>query len=78
MRLAWAKGTQSPASTLRTRRSPAQRASTSGMMFGPYHLLDVLGEGGFGVVFLAERRRADRAAGGGSRIIRPGMDSRAR
>ncbi|MBX3359674.1 MAG: serine/threonine protein kinase [Phycisphaeraceae bacterium] len=43
---------------------------------GPYRLLSVLGEGGFGVVYLAERREpmVQRVA---VKIIKPGMDSRA-
>jgi CHASE2 domain-containing sensor protein len=43
---------------------------------GPYHLIDVLGEGGFGVVFLAERRSpiVQRVA---LKVVKPGMDSRA-
>ncbi len=47
-----------------------------GQWIGPYKLLDVIGEGGFGVVFLAERREPmiQRVA---LKIIKPGMDSKA-
>jgi serine/threonine protein kinase/Tfp pilus assembly protein PilF len=43
---------------------------------GPYTLLEVLGEGGFGVVYLAERREpmVQRVA---LKVIKPGMDTRA-
>src|SRR5262247_3293979 len=46
----------------------------SGDMIGPYKLLSILGEGGFGVVYLAERREpfVQRVA---LKIIKPGMDS---
>jgi serine/threonine protein kinase len=42
---------------------------------GPFKLLNVLGEGGFGVVWLAERREpmVQRVA---LKVIKPGMDSR--
>ncbi|MFO0858133.1 MAG: serine/threonine-protein kinase [Phycisphaerales bacterium] len=42
---------------------------------GPYTLLDQVGEGGFGVVYLAERREpfVQRVA---LKLIKPGMDSR--
>lgn len=47
-----------------------------GDLIGPYKLLDVIGEGGFGVVWLAERRdpMIQRVA---LKIIKPGMDSKA-
>jgi serine/threonine protein kinase/tetratricopeptide (TPR) repeat protein len=43
---------------------------------GPYHLLKILGEGGFGVVYLAERREpfVQQVA---LKVLRPGMDSAA-
>jgi serine/threonine protein kinase/Tfp pilus assembly protein PilF len=47
-----------------------------GDSIGPYRLLSVLGEGGFGVVFLAERREpfVQRVA---LKVIKPGMDTKA-
>ncbi len=46
-----------------------------GTMIGAYKVLEVLGEGGFGVVWLAERREpmVQRVA---LKIIKPGMDSK--
>ena len=48
----------------------------TGDMVGPYKLIEVIGEGGFGEVWLAERREpmVQRVA---IKIIKPGMDSRA-
>jgi serine/threonine protein kinase/tetratricopeptide (TPR) repeat protein len=47
----------------------------TGESIGPYRLLEVIGEGGFGVVYLAERREpmVQRVA---LKVIKPGMDSR--
>lgn len=58
---------------------PAARGGGSerpGDFIGPYKLLEVIGEGGFGTVWLAERREpmVQRVA---LKIIKPGMDSKA-
>jgi non-specific serine/threonine protein kinase/serine/threonine-protein kinase len=54
----------------------AAPGSHTGDMVGPYKLIEVIGEGGFGEVWLAERREPmlQRVA---VKIIKPGMDSRA-
>lgn len=50
-------------------------APVPGEFIGPYKLLSILGEGGFGVVYLAERREpmVQRVA---IKVIKPGMDSK--
>jgi CHASE2 domain-containing sensor protein/predicted Ser/Thr protein kinase len=55
-----------------TLRDP--RRSLLGEDFGPYHLLEKLGEGGFGVVYLAERREpmVQRVA---LKVLKPGVES---
>lgn len=59
-------------------RPPRQSAhgEQPGDFIGAYKLLEAIGEGGFGVVWLAERREpfVQRVA---LKIIKPGMDSRA-
>lgn len=47
-----------------------------GDMIGPYRLIEQLGEGGFGIVWLAERTEpmVQRVA---IKVLKPGMDSRA-
>ena len=46
-----------------------------GALIGPYKLLEQIGEGGFGVVFLAEQERPVRRRVA-LKIIKPGMDTR--
>src|SRR5262245_7720118 len=46
-----------------------------GTVIGAYRLLEPLGEGGFGVVFLAEQKEPVRRRVA-LKIIKPGMDSR--
>ena len=58
--------------------SPACARATAdgpGTQIGPYTLLEQIGEGGFGVVYVAEQRRpvARRVA---LKLIKPGMDSK--
>ncbi len=54
---------------------PRQADALTGDSIGPYRLLHPIGEGGFGIVWLAERREpmVQRVA---IKIIKPGMDSR--
>ena len=51
------------------------RADAAPESIGPYHLLQVLGEGGMGIVYLAEQREPihRRVA---LKLIKPGMDTR--
>ena len=61
-----------------TASSPG-RASIGGVpggRIGPYKLLSLLGEGGFGVVYLAEQTQPVRRRVA-LKVIKPGMDSRA-
>jgi hypothetical protein len=46
-----------------------------GMMIGPYKLLEQIGEGGFGVVFMAEQTEPIRRKVA-LKVIKPGMDTR--
>src|SRR5262245_5244586 len=62
---------------IRAARKEALRAGEQpGNSIGPFRLLEVLGQGGFGVVWLAERREpiVQRVA---LKVIKPGMDSNA-
>jgi serine/threonine protein kinase len=57
-----------------TADSPAI-AEGPGTVIGPYKLLQQIGEGGFGVVFLAEQERPVRRRVA-LKVIKPGMDTR--
>ena len=57
-----------------TADSPAN-TENSGAVIGPYKLLEQIGEGGFGVVFMAEQTRPVRRKVA-LKIIKPGMDSK--
>src|SRR5262245_50672704 len=50
-------------------------AESPGTMIGPYKLLEQIGEGGFGVVFMAEQTEPVRRKVA-LKILKPGMDSR--
>src|SRR5262249_38482144 len=50
-------------------------AERPGTAIGPYKLLQQIGEGGFGVVFLAEQERPVKRRVA-LKIIKPGMDTR--
>jgi serine/threonine protein kinase len=50
-------------------------AERPGTVIGPYKLLEQIGEGGFGIVFLAEQERPVRRKVA-IKIIKPGMDTR--
>ncbi len=54
---------------------PSLAGPAPGQFIGPWKLLRVLGEGGFGTVFLAEQERPVRRVGA-LKVIKPGMDSR--
>ena len=59
------------------RRPPTSRRSTTaaGTVIGPYKLLQQIGEGGMGTVFMAEQTEPVRRKVA-LKIIKPGMDSR--
>ena len=50
-------------------------SESAGSMIGPYKLLQQIGEGGFGVVFMAEQERPVRRKVA-LKIIKPGMDTK--
>jgi len=64
---------KSPAAELRAALDDA-RDERPGSVVGPYKLLEQIGEGGFGVVFMAEEPPPQRRAVA-LKIIKPGMDT---
>src|SRR5262249_4556772 len=50
-------------------------AEKAGTIIGPYKLLEQIGEGGFGVVFMAEQQQPIRRKVA-LKLIKPGMDTR--
>src|SRR5262245_40265875 len=54
-------------------RSDHADVEVPGMVIGPYKLLEQIGEGGFGVVYLTEQTRPVRRQVA-LKIIKPGMD----
>ena len=66
---------ESPADAATTTARTPSQVDTPGAVIGPYKLLEQIGEGGFGVVFMAEQSHPvqRRVA---LKIIKPGMDSK--
>jgi serine/threonine protein kinase len=60
-----------PGPTVEESRSPEKR----GTVIGPYKLLEQIGEGGFGVVFMAEQQQPIRRKVA-LKVLKPGMDTR--
>jgi eukaryotic-like serine/threonine-protein kinase len=63
---------EDPATATMPERPVAERPGT---VIGPYKLLEQIGEGGFGVVYMAEQERPMRRKVA-LKIIKPGMDTR--
>jgi serine/threonine protein kinase/Flp pilus assembly protein TadD len=63
----------SPAATIATPDEPIQEGR--GTVIGPYTLLEQVGEGGFGLVYMAEQQHPVRRKVA-IKVIKPGMDSR--
>jgi WD40 repeat protein/serine/threonine protein kinase len=55
--------------------NPQESLETSGTIIGPYKLLEQIGEGGMGTVYMAEQQQPVRRKVA-LKIIKPGMDSR--
>jgi serine/threonine protein kinase/tetratricopeptide (TPR) repeat protein len=55
--------------------APESIAERCGTVVGPYKLLEQIGEGGFGVVFMAEQQQPIRRKVA-LKVLKPGMDSR--
>jgi serine/threonine protein kinase/Tfp pilus assembly protein PilF len=65
----------SPAEGIRPTYADATPGAAPGTVIGPYKLLQVIGEGGMGVVYMAEQSQPVRRTVA-LKILKPGMDSR--
>ena len=68
-------GRELPRRRLRERASPRTGRRGPRKVIGPYKLVEEIGEGGFGIVFLAEQQQPVRRKVA-LKIIKPGMDTR--
>jgi serine/threonine protein kinase/Flp pilus assembly protein TadD len=66
---------ESPAISLTATTDERPISEGPGTAIGPYKLLEQIGEGGFGVVFLAEQQRPVRRKVA-LKVLKPGMDTR--
>ncbi|MCI0360922.1 MAG: protein kinase [Planctomycetaceae bacterium] len=68
---------ESPPSAVSVTSGPTiqQTQERAGMQIGPYRLLEQIGEGGFGIVFMAEQAAPVRRKVA-LKILKPGMDTR--
>jgi serine/threonine protein kinase/Tfp pilus assembly protein PilF len=66
---------ESPPAAATATMTPASSAEVSGTVVGPYKLLEVIGEGGMGTVFMAEQTQPVRRKVA-LKVIKAGMDSR--
>ena len=66
---------ESPAQGLAATIAPSPICEGPGQTIGPYKLLEEIGDGGMGVVYMAEQREPVRRRVA-LKIIKPGMDTR--
>jgi serine/threonine protein kinase len=66
---------ESPAARLMDTSAASTITETAGSVIGSYKLLEQIGEGGFGVVFMAEQQRPVRRKVA-LKVLKPGMDTR--
>lgn len=61
--------------SVRQQTTDVQLAERPGTVIGPYKLLEIIGEGGFGVVYMAEQSEPIRRKVA-VKVLKPGMDTR--
>jgi serine/threonine protein kinase/WD40 repeat protein len=66
---------ESPATRLMDAAAAQTMSETAGTVIGSYKLLEQIGEGGFGIVFMAEQQRPVRRKVA-LKVLKPGMDTR--